>query len=324
MSDGVDELPITDERGRVRPDEFVVSGQLYAEYRRLIAEQAALRRLAALVARGVDPMEVFGAVAEEMRRCVPADTAGLWRFESDGAKTLVAAAAHPAAHGSVAGGHPIPGGWQHPGNAGAAHRPARADRQLRQCHRADRRSRACGRCSAAVGVPIFVDGHVRGLAAVGSMRRAAMPADTEVAVRRAERARLASPCNATNRNGSYFAERRRDRHRPRSAPALDAICRRVPANTSSLALRPRKSRRPELGDLKGHCRASLRVWPTSPWSCRKSRAASPRPFLQTADCPRRFSSWPAAHRSRCSLTLPSANGCLSPSRSPPTTWWLKR
>ena len=51
--------------------------------------------LATLVARGVEPLEVFGAVAEEMRRCVPADTAGLWRFETDGEITIVAAAADP-------------------------------------------------------------------------------------------------------------------------------------------------------------------------------------------------------------------------------------
>ena len=72
-------------------------GTLYARYRRLAAEQAALRRVATLVARGVEPLEVFGAVAEEMRRCVPADTAGLWRFESDGEISIVAAAADPAA-----------------------------------------------------------------------------------------------------------------------------------------------------------------------------------------------------------------------------------
>ena len=51
-------------------DETLGGGKLYAEYRRLAAEQAALRRLATLVARGVEPLEVFGAVAEEMRRCV--------------------------------------------------------------------------------------------------------------------------------------------------------------------------------------------------------------------------------------------------------------
>jgi GAF domain-containing protein len=78
-------------------DENRADGKLYAEYRRLAAEQAALRRLGTLVARGVGPLEVFGAVAEEMRRCVPADTAGLWRYESDREITIVAAAADPAA-----------------------------------------------------------------------------------------------------------------------------------------------------------------------------------------------------------------------------------
>src|ERR1700747_2781964 len=97
MSEAVDELQITEEPAGGRPDEYVVSAQLGVEYRRLVAEQAALRRLAALVARGVEPMEVFGAVAEEMRRCVPADTAGLWRFDTDPEITIVAAAADPAA-----------------------------------------------------------------------------------------------------------------------------------------------------------------------------------------------------------------------------------
>jgi hypothetical protein len=78
-------------------DENLDVGELHAEYRRLAAEQGALRRLAALVARSGEPMEVFGAVAEEMRRGVPADTVGLWRFENDGEITIVAAAADPAA-----------------------------------------------------------------------------------------------------------------------------------------------------------------------------------------------------------------------------------
>jgi hypothetical protein len=66
-----------------RFDKSVDSTQLYAEYRRLLAEQAALRRVATLVARGVGFL-VFGAVAEEMRRCVSAGTAELRRFDTDG------------------------------------------------------------------------------------------------------------------------------------------------------------------------------------------------------------------------------------------------
>src|SRR3984957_690640 len=89
--DAVDGL-VTAEECAAEFDEHRDDGTLHAEYRRLAAEQAALRRLATLVARGVEPLEVFGAVAEEMRRCVPADTAGLWRFETDGEMTKVAAA----------------------------------------------------------------------------------------------------------------------------------------------------------------------------------------------------------------------------------------
>jgi hypothetical protein len=78
-------------------DENLDDGKLHAAYRRLAVEQTALRRVATLVARGVEPLEVFGAVAEEMRRCVPSDAAGLWRFEMNGGITIVATTAHPAA-----------------------------------------------------------------------------------------------------------------------------------------------------------------------------------------------------------------------------------
>src|ERR1700739_4762042 len=70
---------------------------LYAEYRRLAAEQAALRRLSTLVARGVEPSEVFDAVVNEMCRCLNVFTAGLWRYESGGEITMVGAAAEPTA-----------------------------------------------------------------------------------------------------------------------------------------------------------------------------------------------------------------------------------
>ena len=92
----MDEL-VTAEEFAAESDENRDDAKLYAEYRRLAAERAALRRLATLVAQGVEPLEVFGAVAEEMRRCVPAVTAGLWRFDTDGEITIVAAAADPAA-----------------------------------------------------------------------------------------------------------------------------------------------------------------------------------------------------------------------------------
>jgi signal transduction histidine kinase len=184
MNEAVDELQITEEPAGGRPDEYVVSAQLGVEYRRLVAEQAALRRLAALVARGVEPVEVFGAVAEEMRRCVPADVAGLWRFENDGEIALVAAAAHPAALTRW------PAGTRTPvqGNTLAAlvqrtGRPARIDDYTNVAGPIGALVREVG-VYAAVGVPILGDGRVRGMAAVGSMRRGPMSADTEVRISR--------------------------------------------------------------------------------------------------------------------------------------------
>jgi signal transduction histidine kinase len=184
MSEAVDELPTAEEPAGGRPDEFVVSAQLGVEYRRLVAEQAALRRLAALVARGVEPMEVYGAVAEEMRRCVPADTAGLWRFENDGEMVLVAGAAHAAALARW------PVGTRTPvhGNTLAARvqrsgRPARIDDYANVAGPIGALVREVG-VYAAVGVPILGNGRVRGLAAVGSMQRGPMSADTEVRISR--------------------------------------------------------------------------------------------------------------------------------------------
>ncbi len=55
----------------------------------LLAEQAALRRVATLVARGIDPVEIFSAVAEEVRRMLGADGAGIVRFEPDGTSVVV-------------------------------------------------------------------------------------------------------------------------------------------------------------------------------------------------------------------------------------------
>jgi signal transduction histidine kinase len=53
-------------------------------------EQAALRRLAVLVARAVPPGEVFAAVTEEAGRLLGADQATLSRYEADGAVSVIA------------------------------------------------------------------------------------------------------------------------------------------------------------------------------------------------------------------------------------------
>jgi signal transduction histidine kinase len=59
------------------------------ELARLLAEQAALRRVATLVAREVKPVEIFSSVAEEIARLLDAENAGIARFEPGGTEVEV-------------------------------------------------------------------------------------------------------------------------------------------------------------------------------------------------------------------------------------------
>ena len=62
----------------------IANAESRAALARLAEEQAALRRVATLVARGAAPEEVFAAVAEEVGQLLPVDSATLCRYESDG------------------------------------------------------------------------------------------------------------------------------------------------------------------------------------------------------------------------------------------------
>ena len=71
----------------------------------LADQQAALRRIATLVARAVPPSEVFSAVAEELARCLGVSHATLVRYEADGAASSSRRTTSPARTGcrSVSG-----------------------------------------------------------------------------------------------------------------------------------------------------------------------------------------------------------------------------
>jgi sugar diacid utilization regulator len=176
----MDELPAVPPVGG-QLDEPCGDATLYADYRRLVAEQAALRRVGTLVARGAEPSEVVGAVAEEMRRCVGASTAGIWRFEKSDEIGLVAGVETAAlAKWPIGTRTPIEGDTL----ARAVYRtglPARIDSYEKLAGPIAARVRSVG-VRAAVGVPIIVDGTARGFAAVGSAEPGPMPADTEVRI----------------------------------------------------------------------------------------------------------------------------------------------
>jgi hypothetical protein len=165
-------------------DESVDSATLYAEYRRLAAEQAALRRLATLVAGGVEPSKVFDAVTDEMRRSVPAARAGLLRYESTGEVTIVGAAYESDAPANS------PVGTRYPIGSDTL---AAVVRHTGQAARIETYENVAGPLAAhirkagirtAVAVPVFVDGNVWGLAVVASVRPAPMPDDTEARISR--------------------------------------------------------------------------------------------------------------------------------------------
>jgi signal transduction histidine kinase len=151
--------------------------------RTLAEQQAALRRVATLVASGVEPSEVFGAVADEMRGCLNAMTAGLWRFETSGEITLLAAAADSALLPKVP-----PVGTRSPSEGDNL---ASVVLRTGGSARIDDYATATGPTAAelyrigiraAVGVPVIVDGRLWGMAAVASFRPGAMPPDTEARI----------------------------------------------------------------------------------------------------------------------------------------------
>jgi signal transduction histidine kinase len=68
----------------------IANSDARTEVERLAEEQAALRRVATLVARGTPPVTVFSAVAEEIGRILTAEVTCVVRFEADATGTVMA------------------------------------------------------------------------------------------------------------------------------------------------------------------------------------------------------------------------------------------
>jgi signal transduction histidine kinase len=156
----------------------IANAQAGEKLRELADTQAALRRLATLVARGEPPEAVFAAVIEEVGKLLRVDLATMCRYEPDRTLTFV------ASWGSVGERFPIGSRWPLEGyNLGTlvfeTSRPARID-----CY-ADSSSgplgvavREGGICSA-VGTPILVEGRLWGVIFAGSILERPLPEDTE-------------------------------------------------------------------------------------------------------------------------------------------------
>jgi PAS domain S-box-containing protein len=138
-------------------------------------EQAALRRVATLVAKATSPAEVFEAVTAEMRQLLGVDGAMLVRFEDEGSSTVMA--------------HDVLGG---PRLAAGTRLPVEADSIIAEMRRTGRSVRRDGpeptpaalkarvRERGLIGAakaPVVVQGRIWGYA--GIAWRQPVPADTE-------------------------------------------------------------------------------------------------------------------------------------------------
>jgi len=65
----------------------IANTQARTDLRGVAEEQAALRRVATLVAQGAAPEQVFAAVTEEMARLLPVDLGSMARYDPDGTLT---------------------------------------------------------------------------------------------------------------------------------------------------------------------------------------------------------------------------------------------
>ncbi len=148
------------------------------ERRRVADEQAALRRVATLVAQTVAPSELFVAVVAEVGRLLEADLAGMIQYEADGTVTAVATWA-------AAGQHPeVDGRWSLEGDrlATAIARTARPVREDDWGHVAGPIAtfvRERLGIDSSVGSPVVVEGRVWGALFVHSTHGAPLPAGTE-------------------------------------------------------------------------------------------------------------------------------------------------
>jgi PAS domain S-box-containing protein len=151
-----------------------------AELRALAAEQAALRRVATLVATERDPRDVFSAVTEEVGRLLGAQSANMIRYDDEAGEAAVVGAWNAAGAPSVDVGSTVP----LDGDTAAVRvhrtgRPARVDTYEHLTGELAERLRTLGiRC--AVAAPIMLAGRLWGAVIVSAVRASAFsPGDED-------------------------------------------------------------------------------------------------------------------------------------------------
>jgi len=149
--------------------------QAREDLRRLADEQAALRRVATLVAYGATPDQVFAAVAREVSRALELPLVEMCRYEPDGTATVIGAT----------GEHPFRPGtnWPLDGPSLTAlvrrtERTARIDDYAGVSGKIGDAAREAG-VHAGVAAPVVVDGRVWGVVSAGGGSSVRLPLDAE-------------------------------------------------------------------------------------------------------------------------------------------------
>ena len=155
----------------------VANAQARGELRGFAEEQAALRRVATLVARAVPPEEVFAAVTAEAGQLLTADLAVLTRYDPDGTEILLGVWDGTGAPPVAVGTRVALGARDVSSLVFQTSRPARIDGYADATGPAAALARELG-VRASAGVPISVAGRLWG-AMIMATRFEPLPADTE-------------------------------------------------------------------------------------------------------------------------------------------------
>jgi GAF domain-containing protein len=155
----------------------ISNAEARTEVGRLAEEQAALRRVATLVARGRPSTEVFAEVAREVGELLDAESAWMDRFDDDGEATVVASWGAGTSDLRV-GARFTPDGESVVALVRRTGRSARVDDYTRVAGYSGDIARKLG-LRSGVGSPIVVGGRLWGAMLAGSARSEPLPADAE-------------------------------------------------------------------------------------------------------------------------------------------------
>jgi signal transduction histidine kinase len=154
----------------------IANSEAHRELARLAEEQAALRRVATLVAAGARPPEVFEAVSAEVAALIPADGSALTRFEADGSVTALSGWTTEGGYTYVGKRYELEGTVS--GVVFESGRPGRVESYADAPGEAPDAAREMG-WRSSVGAPITVEGRLWGVLAVISKSEEPLPPDTE-------------------------------------------------------------------------------------------------------------------------------------------------